>query len=155
LDQSLIELVQTIGSLSGLDPLSSMIFGVVYLEPDAISLEDVAKKTGYSLASISNKVRFLENLGHLKRTHKPGTKKVFVYAEKDFRKILKEQLVKAQEVKIRLIKEKMPHILIKYKNKKLTEDEKKRLDILEDYYKQMLGFDGLIQDMLEKMEDKP
>ncbi|MEK6964345.1 MAG: hypothetical protein AABX70_08020 [Nanoarchaeota archaeon] len=51
MDQQFIELVQTIGSLSGLDPLSSMIFGVVYLEPDSISLEEVAKKTGYSLAS--------------------------------------------------------------------------------------------------------
>ena len=61
----------------GLDDLSSKVVSVLYLEPEEVPMEDLAKKTGYSLASISNTMRVLGNMGFVQRIKKPGTKKIY------------------------------------------------------------------------------
>ncbi len=63
-------------------PFASMI-SELYFEPEPISMQDLANRIGYSLASISLKLKMFEYLGFISRKKKPGTSKVFLYMEKD------------------------------------------------------------------------
>ena len=68
------------------DSSLAILLAVLYLEPNEISMEDLAKKTGYSLASISIKLKSLEYFFMVKKYTKPKSKRVYVYMEKDFTK---------------------------------------------------------------------
>lgn len=153
LDKEFIEFYQTIGRLQGIDTPLSTIVAVLYLEPKEISMEDLAKKTGYSLASISNKIKMLEPIGFVKRIRKPGTKKVFLYMDKNFLNIWKKSLIMKQESVINLAKEKIPEIIKKHKGKKLSEEQKNKLKLLENYYNQMKKFEIVVQEMLKKLNE--
>jgi len=153
LEKEMIEFYQTTGRLQGLDSSLSTIIGVLFLEPEEISMEELAKKTGYSLASICNKIKMIEPSGWIKRIRKPHTKKIYLYMEKDIMKIMKNIFLLKQESVIRLAKEKVPSILERYKNMKLSEEQKKKLRIIEDYYKQVLKFELFIREVLKKIDE--
>jgi len=153
LDDEIIEFYRTAGRMQGIDDSLATILGTLYLEPGEMSMEELAKKTGYSLASISNKIKMLEPSGIIRRVRKPGTKKIFLYAEKDIMRIMKKTLVMKQESVIKLAKERIPFIIRKYKNKKLTEEQKNKLRIIENYYKGILRFEGIIKEILRKLDE--
>ena len=44
----------------GFDTLSSKLFSLTFLGPDEVSLDELEKKTGYSAASVCNKMNFME-----------------------------------------------------------------------------------------------
>ncbi len=154
LDKDFIEMYQGFG-FTGLDDLLLTIFAKLYIEPEEMAMDDLAKETGYSLASISNKVKVLESMGVIKRIRKPGSKKIFLYTEKDFVKIIKNNLMKKEEYCIKQVKEKVPDLIKKYKNKVRSDREKKKLKILDDYYNQILKFEKIIiiiRKEIEKIE---
>ena len=153
LDKEIIEFYRTAGRMQGIDDSLATILGTLYLEPGEMSMEELAKKTGYSLASISNKIKMLEPSGIIRRVRKPGTKKIFLYAEKDIMRIMKKTLVMKQESVVKLAKERIPFIIRKYKNKKLTEEQKNKLMIIENYYKGILRFEGIIKEILRKLDE--
>ena len=153
LDKEILEFYRTAGRMQGIDDSLAIILGTLYLEPREVSMEELAEKTGYSLASISNKIKMLEPSGIIRRVRKPGTKKVFLYTEKDILRIMKKNLVMKQESVIKLAKEKIPFIIRKYKNKKLTQEQKKKLRIIENYYKGILKFEVIIRETLRKLDE--
>ena len=91
-------------------------------------------------------------MGIVKRIKKPGSKKIFLRIEKDMIKIFKEHLAKKEEKNIKLIKEKIPEIIKKYKHKAKTEKDKKKIKILENYYKQILKTEKIISHIRIEME---
>ncbi len=137
----------------GLDDLSSKVVSVLYLEPEEVPMEDLAKKTGYSLASISNTMRLLENMGFVQRIKKPGTKKVYFYMEKDLAKLNIMKINAANEHFIKPAKEFLPQLINKYKSKVKDEKSRKKLRIIENYYLQLLQFEKILQHMLEKLDE--
>ena len=153
IDKEFIEFYQTASRVQGVDASLGTILAVLYLEPKEISMEDLAKKTGYCLASISNKIKMFEPAGFVKRIRKPGTKKVYLRAEKDVIEIMKKSLTMKHNLVIGLAKERMPVIIKKYKGQKLTKEQKQKLKIIEEYYKQMLNFEELIHEMLKKIDE--
>ena len=151
IDAKFVGLMQEISQMYGMDSLCATIISALYIEPEEIAMEELAKKTGYSLASISNKIKFMEHTGIIKKETKPGTRKIFLRMEKDMLKIWREQLVKAQEVKIKVIKAKLPSIISEYKPKAKSESEKKKLKILEDFYGQITKFDTILNHMIKQL----
>jgi len=152
IDKDFIEMYQGFGTAMGLDNLFITLFAKLYIEPEELAMDELAKETGYSLASVSNKVKMLETMGIVKRTRKPGSKKIFLYAEKDFLKMTKNHIVKKEENCINLVKAKLPDIIKKYKNKVKTERAKGKLRILENYYNQILKFESLIANIRKEIE---
>lgn len=138
----------------GLDALSSKLISILYPEPKEMSIEMLAKKTGYSLASVSTKMKFLENLEFVRRVKKPGSKKVYYYMEKDALKILDSKFEKVLHAEVEPVKENVPKILEKYKDKKLDEKSKKKLEIMKNYHKQMLKLEKILQEMRQKLKVK-
>ena len=83
LDEEFIDMYKQMGQMQGADSLLSSIFGILYLEPEEVSMDELAKKTGYSLASISNNIKTLERVGVVKRIKKPGSRKAYFFIEKN------------------------------------------------------------------------
>ena len=152
LDKAFIEMYQKIGKNSGLDNLTATLFGMLYLEPKEIAMEDLAKKTGYSLASVSNKLKFLEQFGLITRKSKPGTRKIFLYMDKDLIKLMKGHLIKKEEQQIKFVKKILPGILDGYKKKAKTEEQKNKLKIMQNYHDQLLKFEKVIKLVRKEIE---
>ncbi|MFH1642912.1 MAG: hypothetical protein ABIC04_08520 [Nanoarchaeota archaeon] len=126
------------------------IFANLYMEPEPIPMENLAKNTGYSLASISNKVNMLGPL--IQKTRKPGSKKLFLYMEKDILNIWKQALLKKEKYVIIKTKEKLPLIIKDYKKKAKTETDNKKIKILENYYDQILKFEKVIKKIIIELD---
>ena len=139
--------------MEGMDNTSKVIFYNLYLESDAIPMEKLAEKTGYSPATVCNKIKFLEHTGLLKKTHKPGSKKIYVFMEKNFLESTKRHFVSQHEPYIRTIKEKLPLLIAKYKGKVKSEEDKKKLKLLENLYNQTLKLEILIDTIIKKTHE--
>ncbi|MEM4755814.1 MAG: hypothetical protein QW594_01645 [Candidatus Woesearchaeota archaeon] len=139
------------------------IWAVLYLEPEEISMEELAEMTGYSLSTISMKLKILESLTPLKKYHKPRTKKIFVFMEKDILFHAKEVLTKKQKALIELGKQQLPKLIAQAiaqeQNKKSKESKqeaflrkRKQRQILESYYTQLLEFETILASMLALLD---
>lgn len=71
------------------------IFGVLYLSPTSLSLDDIVQETGLTKGAISTEIRALARMGLVHRCTKLGDRKDYYEAETDFytaiRSILKER----------------------------------------------------------------
>ncbi len=148
-DRAFVSFYMKVGRGYGMDDLSSSIFALLYVSPTEIALEDLARETGYSLASVSNKVKMLESTGCITRIRKPGSKKVFFYAEKDMMKIIIGMMEKIGSVETTLAKSEMPAIIGKLETAGLTSEEKKKIKILRTYLRDMHKFEKMINAMKE------
>ena len=152
LDKEAIEFLYSL-DMEGMDETGKAIFYNLYLEPGEIPMEELAKKTGYSLATICNKIKFLEHTGLLKKTRKPGTRKVFVYMEKNFLESTKRHFISQHEPFIRTIKEKLPSLIAKYKSKVRSDDDKNKIKLLENLYKQAIKLEILTSEIVKKIDE--
>lgn len=152
LDKEFIEIYKEIGRGQGIDESFLAIFARLYIEPEEIAMEDLAKETGYSLASVCNKIKMFGDILPLKKFRKPGSKKVYLYMEKDMMGMVKQALILKQEHCIRIIKERLPKILREYKTKVKSERDKQKLKILENYYSQMLKFEIILEKTAKELD---
>jgi DNA-binding transcriptional regulator GbsR (MarR family) len=154
LDNRFIELVSQIGMFHGFDKLCSVIFGILYLEPRELTMDDIAKRTGYSLPSISNSMKLIEKTGFLKIIRKPKTKQLFFFIEKDMSRHVKEMVEKMHKVKIVPAKETLPSIISEYKElirKNNDTIAKEKLKIIESYYHYILKSEKILDVLLKEM----
>ena len=145
IEQDFIVFLSKAGSNQGMDPLTIKLFALIYIDPEDIAIDELAKRTGYSLASISNKVKILQTLGIIRKIKKPGSKKLFVRIEKNVLKIHRDIMIIKEAIGTKIAKELLPELLMKYKNKKLNNEEKKKLKIIEEYHKQIIILENLVK----------
>ncbi|MCK4319963.1 hypothetical protein KAW38_05350 [Candidatus Micrarchaeota archaeon] len=131
-DEEFINLFVKIGKHWNLTNLQAKILGYVFLQLEPLSMEELTKKTGYSLASISNNVRFLERIGIIEKTSKPGTKKIFLKIERDVYKRIRKIVENAYEYKVKLFKETLPVIIECYKKELQREKNPSKKKILNE-----------------------
>jgi len=110
-----IELISTNSKVSGLDDLSSKLIGILYAEPGEIALDELAKRTGYSLSAVSTAMKFVERAGIVKRLKKPKSRKVYFCMEKDIISLFIQLLRRKYENVILPSKHKLPKIIEGYK----------------------------------------
>jgi DNA-binding transcriptional regulator GbsR (MarR family) len=71
------------------------IFGVLYLSPLPLSLDEIVEETGLTKGAISTEIRALARMGLVHRSSKLGDRKDYYQAESDFyaaiKSILKER----------------------------------------------------------------
>jgi DNA-binding transcriptional regulator GbsR (MarR family) len=108
---------ECVGELTGQDSLESKITAILFIEPNDVAMDELAKMTGYSLPSICNKVRRMEQAGLIIRRTRPGTKKVYLFMEKDPTKVIKNHLKQMQQIRMKIAKEGLPQLIAKYKGK--------------------------------------
>jgi DNA-binding transcriptional regulator GbsR (MarR family) len=144
-----IEVMVEIQRAKGLDELSSKLMGILFIEPEEISLDDLAKRTGYSLSAVCTAMKFLEKVGAVKRLKKPGSRKIYFFMEKDMSSMLTE-IVRRLEKNVMMLKSRIPGIIERYKQEK-SKSSKEELRIVENHYKQLLVFERMMKKWLKSL----
>jgi len=147
--EEFIRLIYDINKSKGLDELTSKIISMLYVEPGEISLDELAKRTGYSLSAVSTTMKILSNSMLIKKFKKPKSKKIYFYMEKDVLPYLIDAMKKTLE-NIETSKEKMPEIISKYKKTKANKED---LKIAEDYYKRISVMENIVKKVVKTIEE--
>jgi DNA-binding transcriptional regulator GbsR (MarR family) len=153
IEKEFIEVYKRVGGTLGFPDLPAKIIGILYLGSSEVSMDELVTKTGYSLASISTTTRIMEKAGAIQRIKKPGTKKVFYYMDKDLARMNITKLDIMQQSFIDPMKEGLPPIIDKYKNKARDETTKKKLKLIENYYRQTLQLESLLTGWKKQLEE--
>ena len=138
--------------VNGLDELSSEIIAILYAEPREISLEELSKKTGYSLSAVCTATKLIERIDLIKRIRKTGSRKAYFYIEKEMIVFSLDLMKRKYEKIIILTKQKLPLIINKYKKEK-SESSRQELKIIENYYKEVLLSEEIVKNII-KMVNK-
>ncbi len=152
--EEFIELIAEVNRGKGLDGLTSKIIGILFIEPEEVSMEELAKRTGYSLSAVSTSMKMLAMSGFVKRVEKPRTKKAYFFFEKDMLAFWKQSLVK-MSMNIAKLKSRMPGIIERFRQDHYK-SMKGELRIAEKYYRQLCSFEGLVEKLIsdvDRMED--
>ncbi|HZX44893.1 MAG TPA: hypothetical protein VFF28_04375 [Candidatus Nanoarchaeia archaeon] len=132
------------------DSLLAMILARLYIEPEPIAMDELAKETGYSLASVCNKIKMLGPLVTVSK--KPGSKKIYLFMDKNIIGIWKDMLAKKQQV-LASTKEKLPLIIKESRKRAKTADDKKRVEIVEGFFDQISKVEGLLKKMMDGFDE--
>jgi DNA-binding transcriptional regulator GbsR (MarR family) len=93
LEKQILENFATVAETIGYSPLHGKIIGVLLLKDKPISLNELAKETGYSASMISLSLDFLEIMEVIKKVKKTGDRKLYVRLNGDLLSILKKAIV--------------------------------------------------------------
>jgi DNA-binding transcriptional regulator GbsR (MarR family) len=133
----------------GFSPIHGNIMGSLLVGGGSLSLQDIAKKTGYSISMVSLSMDLLEILGIVKKIKKPGDRKLYIELDGDLLESLKkifiirvkkgisDSLFEFEESKGRLKK-------LRGENKK---EVLKAIDILENEIKRLEKYVGLLSEV--------
>jgi len=150
--QEFIDLMTENCKVNGLDELSSRIIALLYAEPNELSLDDIAKRTGYSLSAICTAMKFIERIGFVKRLKKPKSRKVYFYMEKGMIMFSLDIIRRKYERVILPTKQELPSIIKRYKREK-SENSKQELKIIENYYKEVLASEDIMRKLIKMLEN--
>ncbi|MBN1175076.1 hypothetical protein JXA48_00375 [Candidatus Woesearchaeota archaeon] len=95
----------------GLKTVETKIYAHVFCSIEPVSLEDISSSTGYSLATVSTVAKYLSDMNILKRVKKPGTKKVFLAAQRDVSEMLIGKFTMALDFIVKPKKESLPDLI--------------------------------------------
>lgn len=99
LQQARALLITALGRQSafwGVGKVAGQLFATLYLAQRPLSLEEVAASLQVTKGSVSVSVRSLEQLGMVRRSYRPGDRRVFFEAEADFWKVAAQVLQRRQ-----------------------------------------------------------
>ncbi|MBU2561319.1 MAG: hypothetical protein KKD17_03400 [Nanoarchaeota archaeon] len=136
----------------GLDQLSSRLVGMIFLDPKEISMEELAKRTGYSLASVSNKLKMLEMHQMVVRVRKPGTKKAFYFIEKDVHAIMRRKLNVIFDQFLGPARSSLPAMIEKCRKSRMSAEERQKIEIVQGYYSQLLEVEKVFEKIRKDLE---
>jgi len=95
LKQDFVEAVSQISRFWGFPKGVGAVFGVLYLAPEPLSLDELVERTALTKGAISTNVRALARMGLVHRSSRLGDRKDYYVAETDFyaavRSILSER----------------------------------------------------------------
>jgi len=150
--EEFIDLMTENCKVDGIDELSSKIIALLYADPNEISLDEIAKRTKYSLSAICTATKLIERIGLIKRIKKPKSRKVYFYIEKDMIMFSLDITRRKYEKVILPTKQKLPLIIKRYKREK-SENSKEELKIIENYYKEMLVSENIMKKLIQMLEN--
>lgn len=143
-----LEFTERVGEITGRDTLESRIIAILFLSTEDLAMDELAKMTGYSLASVCNKVRQLEKANLLTRKTKPGTKKIYLSIEKDSIKLMKRVLKHVQDSQLKVVRDFLPAIIARHKGKA----DPAKILLLERHLCQITKVDKFIEHMMQELD---
>lgn len=152
MEQEFTEFFQQMAKNKGIDELTSKLMALLYLEPGELSMDELAEKTGYSLASMSNKLKALEGIGMVRRHSRPGSKKCYFTMPKKLFEMMKQHFIKTQNLNIKLAKEKLPGLISRYDGKINTKKGQEQMNIIKSYYEDVKQFGELLDKIMGIIE---
>ena len=144
--KSIYSAFSEIASAIGYSDIHGRIIAALLVSNKKLSLEEVAKETGYSISTISLSLDFLEFLGMIKKVKEAGDRKLYI----ELHGSLLESLKKAFILKIQKSITDSLNNFENYKEtlKKSSDDERKKvmnvLNILENEIKKLDNYINLL-----------
>lgn len=138
----------------GMKDMPLRVISTLYLEPEEMTMEQIARKTGYSLASVSNAMKLMENMGTIHRRRKPGSKKIYFYMEKSLVRLNIQKLSALQQF-FKPMRHSISNLVDKYNDRAKEPRDRQRLDLIKDYNRQLGEFEKIMAKWkkdLERME---
>ena len=132
----------------GLDELSSKLLALLYSEPNLLTLEELSEKTNYSLYAESATMKMLTGMHIVEKTKRGGSKKLYFSIQRDMMKMTLTQLKAQDELMVTPAIEKLPPIIERCK-KSEEDGSEEMLQILEQYYQQMMALDKILKNLAE------
>jgi len=151
LADELRDLMKGIGVSTGLPSSFVTVLAELYFEPEEISLDELAERTGYSLGSISMKIKMLHQMGFVSRRKHPGTNKLFLYMEKDIVGHTVRNWIEVKQRSIRQLKLQLPKLIKKYLKSKLSKKEKAQFGIAKDLFDQATKMEKAISHLEQEI----
>ncbi|WP_406662015.1 hypothetical protein V7O66_05585 [Methanolobus sp. ZRKC3] len=152
-EKKILEIGNEIFRGYGVDSLTATILSILNFEPEEISMEELAERTGYSLASISLKMKNIEVFWSIKRIQKPGSRKTYFYMEKDLLDAFLLQLKNGYEAELNIAKKRISPLIEEYRKEASSEEQRKKLHLFEDYHEQIIDFEKVIEYVYEKIDE--
>lgn len=128
LEDRILDTFAEVASSIGYSPLHGKIIGVLLVKDRAMSLQEVAKETGYSTSMVSLSLDLLEVLGVIKKVKKTADRKLYIELSGDLLECLKKAFVMKLE---RSIYSSLNEFENLKKSAKTDINASKTLDILE------------------------
>lgn len=150
--EEFMELIARNTKTLGFDEISSRILGFLFIETEEMSLEEIAIETGYSLSAVSTAMKHLSQYHILRRFTKPGSKRAFFILEKNMVSLNSQILRTRYENIFSHSKKELSEIIGKYELIE-SEDAEKEQEIAQQYYRQLLKLETIMQNTLEAMEN--
>jgi DNA-binding transcriptional regulator GbsR (MarR family) len=150
--QEFTELITQNLKSEGFDEISSRIIGVLFIEPEEMSLEEISIETGYSLSAVSTAMKNLSQFHIVKRFKKPGSKKAFFFIDKNLAAIGAQALRIKYDNVILPSKKMLPGIIEKYEHVG-SDKNASELEIITRYYRQILKLESIVRNFLDEMEN--
>lgn len=144
IEEKIIDIGHEIFKGYGVDDITAQILSILNFEFNEISMEELAQRTGYSLASISLKVKNIEQFWSIKRISKPGSRKTYLYMEKNLIDAFATQIRNGFETELNIAKTKITPLIEAYKENATTHEQKIKLQTYENYLSQINTFEELI-----------
>jgi len=93
LEEKIYSTFSDIASSIGYSPLHGRIIGVLLVQGREMSLQELARETGYSPSMISLSLDLLELLGVIRRVKKTGDRNLYIALQGDLLKCLKNAII--------------------------------------------------------------
>ena len=93
LEEKIYSTFSEVASSIGYSPLHGRIIGVLLVKGKPLSLQELAKETGYSTSMISLSLDLLEVLGVIKKVKKTADRQLYITLQGDLLEILKSAIV--------------------------------------------------------------
>ncbi len=93
LEEKIYSTFSEVASSIGYSPLHGRIIGVLLVKGKPLSLQELAKETGYSTSMISLSLDLLEVLGVIKKVKKTADRQLYISMQGDLLEILKNAIV--------------------------------------------------------------
>ena len=147
LEEKIYSTFSEVASSIGYSPLHGRIIGVLLVKGRPLSLQELAKETGYSASMISLSLDLLEVLGVIKKVKKTADRNLYISLQGDLLEILKNAIVTkvTKSVSTTLSDFDESRKTIKSLPKEQKKDTERTLNILEkeirrlDRYMRLLG----------------
>lgn len=93
LEEEFVANMMRVGTSLFPDPHLLKMHSVLIFSAKPVAMDDLAKRTGLSLATVSNKIKLLEEWGMVLRTKLPGSRKIYFEGERDFFLVERRKIV--------------------------------------------------------------
>ena len=92
-EQKILSTFGQVAESIGYSQVHGKIIGVLLIKGDAVSLQEIAKRTGYSVPMISLSLDLLDILGVVNKSKKPGDRNIYAKLSGDLLECLKKAFV--------------------------------------------------------------
>jgi len=100
LENKILDTFAEVASTIGYSPLHGKIIGVLLVKNRSMSLQELARETGYSSSMVSLSLDLLEVLGVIKKVKKTADRKLYIELSGDLLECLKKAFVMRLEKSI-------------------------------------------------------